>query len=36
MFKDFQVKAIRKDIVAPANLLKKTLALVFSCEFYEL
>ena len=25
MFKDFQVKAISKDVVAPANLLKKRL-----------
>ena len=33
MFKDFQVKAIRKDIVAPANLLKKTLALIFPVNF---
>ena len=36
MFKDFQVKMISKGLVAPANLLKKRLALVFSCEFCKL
>ena len=35
MLKDFPVKRISKYVAAPANLLKKkkTLALVFSCDF---
>ena len=36
MFKDFQVKTINKNVVVPANFLKVTLALVFSCEFGDL
>ena len=36
MFKDFQVKMTSKGIAAPANLFKKRLALVFSCEFCKL
>ena len=38
MFKYFQVKTLSEDVAAPANLLKKrlVLALVFSCEFWEL
>ena len=38
MLKDFQVKTISKDVMAPANLLykKETPVVVFSCEFCKL